>query len=70
MNLRKDNWQTVEITREDIVQDSESDLAKQATTAKERISAYFTIAAAASGLISDGCKSHHKSYKTLRCAHG
>jgi len=55
MNLRKDVKQTVEITSEDVVQDS--DLDKQATTTKERISAYFTIAAAAFGLISDGCES-------------
>jgi hypothetical protein len=35
------------------------DLGKLANimTAKEKISAYFTIAAAAFGLISDGCKS-------------
>ena len=35
------------------------DLGKQANivTTKEKISAYFTIAAAAFGLISDGCKS-------------
>jgi len=42
----------VEITSEDVVQDSGLD--KQATTTKERISAYLTIAAAAFGLISDG----------------
>jgi hypothetical protein len=35
---------------------------KQVTTTKEKISAYFTIAAAAFGLISDGCKSPHTSY--------
>jgi len=35
------------------------DLGKQATTTRERISAYFTIAAAAFGLISDGCKSNY-----------
>jgi hypothetical protein len=55
MNLRKDVKQTVETTSEDVVQDS--DLDKQSTTTKERISAYFTIAAAAFGLISDGCES-------------
>jgi hypothetical protein len=57
MDLRKDAKQTVpvEITNEDVVQDS--DLAKQAIiTTKERISAHFTIAAAAFGLISDGCE--------------
>jgi hypothetical protein len=68
MSSRKDVKQTVEITGEDVIQDS--DLDKQATTTKERISAYFTIAAAAFGLISDGCESHHESYKTPRCAHG
>jgi hypothetical protein len=59
MDLRKDVKQTAEITSEDVVQDSDPD--KQATTTKERISAYFTIAAAAFGLISDGCESHHES---------
>jgi hypothetical protein len=68
MNLRKDVKQTVEVTNEDVVQDSGLDML--ATTTKERISAYFTIAAAAFGLISDGCELHHKSYKTPRCAHG
>ena len=39
------------------------DLGKQVTTTrKEKISAYFTIAAAAFGLISDGCKSHCAGY--------
>jgi hypothetical protein len=56
MNLRKDVKQTVEMTGEDAVRSP--DLDKQATTTKERISAYFTIAAAAFGLISDGCESH------------
>jgi hypothetical protein len=68
MDLRKDMKQTVEMTSEDVVQDS--DLDKQVTTTKERISAYFTIAAAAFGLISDGCESHHESYKTLWFAQG
>ncbi len=54
MDSRKDLKQTVEITSEDVVQDSNLD--KQATITKERMSAYFTIAAAAFGLISDGCK--------------
>ena len=34
----------------------DQDLGKQAITAREKLSAYFTIAAAAFGLISDGCK--------------
>jgi hypothetical protein len=68
MDLRKDMKQTVEMTSEDVVQDS--DLDKQVTTTKERISAYFTIAAAAFGLISDGCESHHESYKTQWFAQG
>lgn len=38
------------------------------TTRKEKISAYFTIAAAAFGLISDGCKFHCVDYPTLQCA--
>jgi hypothetical protein len=42
----------------------------QATTTKEKISAYFTIAAAAFGLISDGCKcpptGHQESSDVLR----
>lgn len=36
---------------------------QQVTTTKEKISAYFTIAAAAFGLISDGCKSSYMSHK-------
>ena len=48
------------------------DLGKQANvmTAKEKISAYFTIAAAAFGLISDGCKSDscYARYPVSRCA--
>jgi hypothetical protein len=43
------------------------ELGKQATITKEKISAYFTIAAAAFGLISDGCKSY---YATLWCVQG
>ena len=50
------------------------DLGKQTgiVTAKEKISAYFTIAAAAFGLISDGCKSksHYACYPTSQCAQG
>ena len=65
MNLRKDTKQTMEITSQDVVQDS--DLAMQAITTKERISVYIAIAAAAFGLISDGCESHHESHRTSRC---
>lgn len=54
MNLRKEVKQTVEITSEDVVQDSDLDNQAAGTTTRERISAYFTIAAAAFGLISDG----------------
>jgi hypothetical protein len=68
MNLRKDVKQTVEITSEDVVQHSDLDKQASTTVTKERISAYFTIAAAAFGLISDGCESHHGSCKTPRCA--
>ena len=35
----------------------------QALSAKETLSAYFTIAAAAFGLISDGCKHSTYSYR-------
>jgi hypothetical protein len=43
----------------------ELQVGKQVTTTKEKISAYFTIAAAAFGLISDGCKSPHASHKQI-----
>jgi hypothetical protein len=66
MNSRKDVKQAEVITSEDVVQD----LGKQTTTTKEKISAYFTIAAAAFGLISDGCKLPCGSYRTPRCAQG
>lgn len=56
--------QSVEITSEDVVQDS--DLDKHTTTTREKMSVYFTIAAAAFGLISDGCESHHQSYSIRR----
>lgn len=61
MHSREDVKQAEVITSEDVVQD----LGKQAITTKEKISAYFTIAAAAFGLISDGCK---LPYGSLRCA--
>jgi hypothetical protein len=57
MNLRKDVKQPVETTNEGVAVVQYSDLDKQATNTKESISAYFTIAAAAFGLISDGCES-------------
>lgn len=44
------------------------DFGKQAITAREKLSAYFTIAAAAFGLISDGCKLPSESYQTPRYA--
>jgi hypothetical protein len=44
-------------------------LRKEVTTTRmEKISAYFTIAAAAFGLISDGCKSHGADFPTSQCA--
>ncbi len=48
------------------------DLGKQTTltTTREKISAYFTIAAAACGLISDGCKFHYADYPTSQCGQG
>lgn len=42
------------------------DLGKQDRTTAEKISAYFTIAAAAFGLISDGCESPCTTSNTLR----
>ena len=64
MNSREDMKQVEVMTSEDVVQD----LGKQAITTKEKISAYFTIAAAAFGLISDGCKLRYGSprYAVLR----
>ena len=59
MDSREDTKQATAITSADVV----PDLDKQVTTTKERISAYFTIAAAAFGLISDGCKSPYASYQ-------
>jgi hypothetical protein len=71
MASREDKTQTqpeVIVTSATIV----PDLGKQANivTAKEKISAYFTIAAAAFGLISDGCKSEscYACYPIARCA--
>ena len=47
----------VEVTTAENVQVVQNlQVGKQATTTKEKISAYFTIAAAAFGLISDGCR--------------
>jgi len=68
MNSGKDVKQAMdsEISSEDVVQDS--DINKQATTTKERISAYFTIAAAAFGLISDGCKSSRELSDIAVCS--
>jgi hypothetical protein len=59
MNLK----QTEVVTSAEVV----PALGKQATTTKEKISAYFTIAAAAFGLISDGCKSHMGYQQIQRC---
>jgi hypothetical protein len=60
------------ITSEDdqAVQDLQVGKQPEATTTTEKISAYFTIAAAAFGLISDGCRSPNGCYQTLRCAQG
>jgi hypothetical protein len=41
-------------------------LRKQAATNKEKMSAYFAIAAAAFGFINDGCKSRRADYPTPR----
>jgi hypothetical protein len=53
MDPRGDTKRTKAIIRADVV----PDLVEHTTTTKEKISAYFTIAAAAFGLISDGCES-------------
>jgi hypothetical protein len=53
MDSRDDEKQVEAITSAEVV----PNLDKQASTTAERTSAYFTIAAAAAGLISDGCES-------------
>jgi hypothetical protein len=53
MASRDDKKRIEEITSAEVV----PELGKQDRTTAERISAYFTIAAAAFGLISDGCES-------------
>jgi hypothetical protein len=53
MASRDDKKRIEEITDVDVV----PELGKQDRTTAEKISAYFTIAAAAFGLISDGCES-------------
>jgi hypothetical protein len=65
MNSRKPVKQVEVITSDG--QDGQ-DFGKQAITAREKLSAYFTIAAAAFGLISDGCKLPSESYQTPRYA--
>ncbi|KAI0257608.1 MFS Git1p-like glycerophosphoinositol permease [Lactifluus subvellereus] len=55
MVSREDKKQAEAVTcAAEVVPDLVPDLGKQVTTTKEKISAYFTIAAAAFGLISDG----------------
>ena len=53
MDSRDDEKKDEAMTSAEVV----PDLSKQASTAAERISTHFTIAAAAAGLISDGCES-------------
>ncbi len=53
MDSRDGKKQVEAITSSGVV----PDLGKQASTTAEKISAHFTIAAAAFGLISDGCES-------------
>ena len=53
MDSRDGKRQVEAITSAEVV----PNLGKQAGTTAQRISTYFTIAAAAFGLISDGCKS-------------
>ena len=72
MNWSKTVKQVEVITNEDdqVVQDVQAGKQPEATTTKEKISAYFTIAAAAFGLISDGCRLPNGCYQTLQCAQG
>jgi hypothetical protein len=64
MVSREDKKQAEAVTCAEVV----PDLGKHVTTTKEKISAYFTIAAAAFGLISDGCKSPRTSHhNTATC---
>ena len=53
MEPRDDEKQVEAMTSAEVV----PNLGKQASTTADRISAHFTIAAAAAGLISDGCGS-------------
>ncbi len=53
MDSRDDEKKVEAITSAEVV----PDLGKKVSTTAEKISAHFTIAAAASGLISDGCES-------------
>ena len=53
MDPRDDEKQIEAITSVEVV----PDLDQQASTTAQKISAHFTIAAAAAGLISDGCES-------------
>jgi hypothetical protein len=56
MNSRKPVKQVELTTTEDVQVVQDLQVGKHTTTTKEKISAYFTIAAAAFGLISDGCR--------------
>jgi hypothetical protein len=67
MNSKMDVKQVEVMASEGLSEDVVQDLGKQATTTKEKISAYFTIAAAAFGLISDGCKLPYGS-NGVRCS--
>jgi hypothetical protein len=67
MNSKMDVKQVEVMASEGLSEDVVQDLGKQATTTKEKISAYFTIAAAAFGLISDGCKLPYGS-TGVRCS--
>ena len=53
MDSRGDEKQVEAMTSAEVV----PNLGKQASTTVDSISAHFTIAAAAAGLISDGCES-------------
>ena len=68
MHSEEDSAQAkVILTSETVVPDLRTQ--PSGTTKKEKISVYFTIAAAAFGFVSDGCKSHCAGYPTAQCAH-
>lgn len=63
MDSREDEKHIEAITNEEVVTVLAN--GKPTSPSAERISSLFTIAAAASGLISDGCESHCMTVKLL-----